>query len=110
MTVNKNLEITCNECYKTKTWDLSVLEHQTLKSVLRNSGFSVDHNGMLQGDSHFCANCNDREKDTFYVVGGHGESYLGEVDAWGIVDARRVAWDTFECENMVKREKEDAIP
>lgn len=107
MTVSKNLEITCNDCYETKTWNLSVLRNRSLKSVLKNAGFVTESNGLLQGNNHYCPDCNDREKETFHVEDGHAEEYLGTVEAWGINDARQVAWDEFECENMVHREKEE---
>lgn len=109
MTVSKNLEISCNGCLESQTWDIDVLRDQTLKSVLKNAGFVKESNGFLEGPDHYCPDCNDREKDTFYVIGGRGEEYLGEIKAWGIVDARRVAWDTFDQENMVRREKSEAM-
>lgn len=107
MTVNRNLEITCDECRTTKTWALSVLRDQKLKTVLKNAGFTKETNGLMKPTNHYCSDCNDREKETFYVVDGYGEEYLGEVKAWGIVDARRVAWDEFNCENMVARNRDD---
>jgi len=105
MTVSKNLKITCNNCHESQIWSASILHHRKLESVLKNNGYTKKYHGFSEGKTHWCPNCNDREKDTFYVVGGKGEEYLGEIEAWGIVDARQVAWDTFECENMVKREK-----
>lgn len=107
MTVSKNLEISCNKCHETQTWALSVLRNRKLKSILKNKGFTEKYHGFWEGTSHWCPDCNDREKETFYVVDGRGEEYLGEIEAWGIVDARNVAWDKFECENMAKREKPD---
>jgi hypothetical protein len=77
--------------------------------VLKNAGFITESNGLFEGRNHYCSNCNDREKDTFYVIDGYGEEYLGTVEAWGIVDARQVAWDKFECENMIYREKSEAM-
>jgi len=87
------------------TWSLSVLRGEKMKSILKNQGFTKKYHGYWKSSSHWCPDCNDREKETFYVVDGHGEEYLGPIEAWGIVDARNVAWDTFECENMPKREK-----
>lgn len=110
MTVSKNLKITCNGCHENQTWDISVLRQRTLKSVLKNAGFTTEAGGVLEGNKHYCPNCNDRERETFYVADGYGEEYLGEVEAWGIVDARREAWAVFNCENMVKREKAEAMP
>lgn len=107
MTVSKDLTITCNGCYESKTWSLSVLRDRTLDSVIENAGYEKDHKGLLEGTDHYCPDCNDREKDTFYVYDGTGATYLGPVEAWGIVDARQVAWDEFGVENMVKREKQE---
>lgn len=106
MTVSKNLVVTCNGCHNSKTWAMSVLRDRTLKSVLKNAGYEKDHKGLLEGTDHYCPDCNDREKETFHVYDGCGDTYLGTVEAWGIVHARRVAWDTFECENVVKRERQ----
>ena len=105
MTVSKNLKITCNECLESQTWNIEVLRHSKLRTVLKNAGFSTESNGFFEGNEHHCADCNDRQRETFHVYDGYGEEYLGPIEAWGIVDARRVAWDTFNCENMVKREK-----
>ena len=110
MTVSRNLEITCDDCHTTETWALTVLESQKLDTVLKNAGFTTETNSVLEPNSHYCSDCNDRDKDTFYVVDGHGEEFLGEIKAWGIVHARRVAWDEFECENMVKQNRGDAPP
>jgi len=109
MTVSKNLEIRCNNCYETQTWNISVLRDRKLDSILANHGYTEKYHGFAKGKTHWCPDCNDREKKTFYVVGGAGEEYLGTIEAWGIVDAQRVAWDTFDCENMPMREPEDAI-
>jgi len=105
MTVSKNLKIRCDNCRETKTWSAQVLRHRKLKSVLENHGYTKKYHGHWKSTTHWCPDCNDREKDTFYVVDGRGDEYLGEIKAWGIVHARRVAWDTFECENMVKKGK-----
>jgi hypothetical protein len=107
MTVSKDLMITCNGCYESKTWSIDVLRHQTLDSVIKNAGFVKDHKGFVEGTDHYCPDCNDREKKMFHVYGGRGEEYLGPVEAWGIRDARQVAWDEFDQENMVKREKQE---
>lgn len=107
MTTERVFVIRCNECREEKTWTANVLRHQTEKSVVRNAGFTVENDGVLRGDKHYCPHCNDREKDTFHVYDGHGDEYLGPIEAWGIVDARRVAWDEFDQENVVKRERVD---
>lgn len=107
MTVSKNLVITCNGCHESETWAISVLRHRTLDSVLENAGYATENNGFVEGTDHYCEDCNDRERETFHVYDGYGEEYLGPVDAWGIVDARQVAWDEFGVENMVKREKQE---
>ena len=106
MTVSKDLKITCNSCYESETWDISILKHQTFKSVLKNAGYTKDYKGFIEGTDHYCGDCNDRERETYHVYDGYGEEYLGPIEAWGIVDARKVAWDEFGVENMVKREKE----
>jgi hypothetical protein len=107
MTVSKNLVITCNSCHDSQTWSMSVLRRHKLKSVIKNAGFVTESGSFIEENDHYCPDCNDREKDTFHVYDGYGEEYLGPIEAWGIVDARRVAWDEFDEENMVKREKMD---
>jgi len=108
MTVSKDLVITCDGCHESETWAISVLRNRKLESVLKNAGYEKDHKGFIEGTDHYCEDCNDRERETFHVYDGHGDEYLGPVDAWGIVDARQVAWDEFDQENMVKREKVEA--
>jgi hypothetical protein len=76
--------------------------------VLKNEGFVTKSDSFLDENDHYCPDCNDRTKKTFYVVGGYGEEYLGSIGAWGIVNARQVAWDKFERSNMVYRGKEEA--
>lgn len=110
MTVSRNLEITCDECNETETWSMAVLRDRTIDSILKNAGFATEHGTITEGAKHYCSDCNDREKDTFYVTDGWGEEYLGEIKAWGIVHARQVAWERFECENMVKRNRAEADP
>lgn len=105
MTVSEILEITCNNCHKTETWARSVLRNRKVKSILENRGYTKKYHSWWEGDTHWCPECNDREKNTFHVYDGHGEEYLGSIEAWGIVNARKVAWDTFDCENMVKWEE-----
>ena len=105
MTVNKNLKITCDGCNESKTWALSVLQSRSLNLMLENEGFTKESNGLLEPNYHYCPDCNDREKETFHVIGGYGEEYLGTVEAWGIADARKSAWDKFECEHMIREEK-----
>jgi hypothetical protein len=83
------------------------LRDKKLSSILENNGFTKESDSFIQPNKHYCEDCNERTKDTFYVYDGYGEEYLGEVEAWGIVDARYTAWDKFDCENMVKREKEE---
>lgn len=107
MTVSRELTVRCNGCYETERWGIDVLRHRKLDSVLKNAGYETESGGLLGANEHYCPDCNDRETDTFHVYDGHGDEYLGPVEAWGIVDARDVAWDTFECENMVKRERID---
>jgi len=109
MTVSKNLKIQCNNCYETQRWSISILRDRKLDSILENHGYTEKYHGFAKGKTHWCSDCNDREKKTFYVVSGSGEEYLGTIEAWGIVDARRVAWEQFNCENMPMREPEDAI-
>lgn len=105
MTVSKDLIIRCNECRYDETWAMSVLQHRKLKSVIKNAGFTKESESFVSPNKHYCPDCNDREKEVFHVYDGYGEEYLGEVNAWGIVDARQTAWDIFEEENVVKREK-----
>lgn len=105
MTLEKQLVLTCNGCRATEEYDLSIRRHRTMKSILKNVGFTRESAGLFSGTNHYCPDCNDREKDKYHVYDGRGDAYLGSVKAWEIVDARREAWDTFERENMVKREK-----
>lgn len=109
MTVSKNLEIYCNSCHETETWSIDVLRDRSIELILENHGYTTKYHGWSKGSTHWCPDCNERTKNTYYVIGGRGEEYLGEIKAWGIHDARRVAWDTFDQENMVKREKRDAM-
>jgi hypothetical protein len=107
MTVNKNLEIRCNNCYETKTWSISILRDRKIDSILENHGYTEKYHGFPKGKTHWCSDCNNREKTIFHVVDGYGEEYLGTIKAWGIVDARRVAWDRFDKECMVSRDKDE---
>lgn len=109
MTVSKNLKITCNGCHESLTWAISVLRSRTIESILENEGFYTESNGFLEGNKHYCPGCNDREKETFHVCDGYGEEYLGTIEAWGKVDARKVAWEAFDCENMVSRQREELM-
>ena len=105
MTVSKNLEITCNSCYETKTWALSALRSSSIDSILENHGYTSKYHGWSEGKTHWCPDCNNRDPNTYYIYDGYDEEYLGEIEAWSIVDARRVAWNEFNCENMVRQEK-----
>lgn len=103
MTLTKEIRLKCDDCGEEKIWTQT--KDLKIDSVIKNAGFSKEWKSVFEGPDYYCPDCNDREKETFYVVDGRGEEYLGDIEAWGIVDARNVAWDTFECENMVKREK-----
>jgi len=107
MTIRQEVVLRCNECGAESIWDQSVLKQRTVSSIVENNGYVRDskRSTLLSGTKHLCPDCNDRSKETFYVYDGYGDEYLGEIDAWGIVDARQVAWDTFNQENMVKRER-----
>lgn len=105
MTIRQEVVLRCDECGTESMWDQSVLKQRTVKSIVTNSGYEKRSTGFMSSTDHICPDCNDRSKETFYVYDGYGGEYLGEIEAWGIVDARQVAWDTFEQENMVKRER-----
>lgn len=66
-----------------KKWALTVVKSQKIDTVLKNAGFTTETNSVLEPNSHYCSDCNDRDKDMFYVVDGHGEEFLGEIKAWG---------------------------
>lgn len=115
MTTSRNFVIYCNGCHEEDTWGISVLRHTKERDLIKNAGYTTEAGEtFLDGRKHYCPDCNDREKDEFHVYDGYGEEYLGTVEAWGIIHARRVAHDekTPEADTrevMVKRERKEVV-
>ena len=106
MTTSKIFELTCNGCFETKEWGLEATRRHGEKSLIRNAGYSREtHDNFFKGTDHYCPDCNDRTKTTFHVTDGRGDDvYLGTIQAWGIVHARRAARDKFNREFVMVTE------
>lgn len=93
----RTYNLSCDGCTNSKEWDIEALRNIGRESLIHNSGYTSEgSNSVLGGPNHYCPECNDREKETFYVVDGRGEEYLGTVEAWGRSHARRTARDVFD--------------
>lgn len=110
MTLEKVFRITCNDCYEDTEWGIRSLRDYKAETLRKNAGYSkVSREGFFKSDKHYCPDCNDREKQTFYIVGGYGDEYLGEVEAWGKVDARTKSSEKFNCEPIECESRKEAM-